>query len=287
LCTTEEYHRIHTSIMETFQWGPHGWKSIHTILQGLENDETGRVPQDKSRGAATFFNAMRFLLPCPACKKHYSGGLDKNPVEPVLDFSQTAVQWGYDLHNRVNKGTGKTSTVELAKIQSKHAKFAADPDQWGPSMWEFLHAMTFAYSNNPSEEEQTAAVDLFESLKHVLPDQLSRENWEVLMSDMPVQPNVHSKEALTRWLYNVHDVINSQEENARPSFEDISTKYTNWKPWEMQFKERIHDAKDQDLAWMQDTISGTIASRNSLRDTWRKRSVGWPSMDDRFSQYHQ
>ena len=47
---------------------------------------------------------------------------------------------------------------------------------WGPSMWHYLHTMSFNYPNNPTAREKRHYRDFILSLRHVLPCRYCREN---------------------------------------------------------------------------------------------------------------
>ena len=47
---------------------------------------------------------------------------------------------------------------------------------WGPSMWHFLHTMSFNYPVNPTEEDKTHYRDFVINLQYVLPCKYCRQN---------------------------------------------------------------------------------------------------------------
>ena len=49
---------------------------------------------------------------------------------------------------------------------------------WGPPLWHALHAITFNYPVNPSEEQKKEYFNFFNSLGGVLPCKYCRDNYK-------------------------------------------------------------------------------------------------------------
>lgn len=87
--------------MEPKIWGPPAWKFLHSItFQYPENPSD----IDKQR-YYTFFNSLKYVLPCPNCQEHYSKNFDSIPIK--LEKKEELIEWLIDIHNEVNKLTGK------------------------------------------------------------------------------------------------------------------------------------------------------------------------------------
>lgn len=69
--------------------------------------------------------SLRYSLPCPVCKKHFS---DYYAAHPISDYTRPAVRkWVFDLHQQVNDRHGKVypSTIEqLPEIYGKPFHFS-------------------------------------------------------------------------------------------------------------------------------------------------------------------
>jgi hypothetical protein len=76
---------------------------------------------------------------------------------------------------------------------------------WGPSGWRLLHSITFAYS--PSKDKG-AMRQFFELLPFVLPCKYCRSNLVSHYEKLPLEPALNSKESLTKWLYEIHGLVN-------------------------------------------------------------------------------
>lgn len=98
---------------------------------------------------------------------------------------------------------------------------------WGPSAWRFLHAITFAFPDNPSESEKEAAVALFESLRHLIPCGECCGHYCSELARDPVQPHVYSRSSLSKWLVALHNKVNARLGKPAYAYEDAAREYTS------------------------------------------------------------
>jgi hypothetical protein len=77
---------------------------------------------------------------------------------------------------------------------------------WGPSAWRFLHAVSFAYPDSPDEQQRQAAKDLFQSLRQLIPCGDCCGHYCTEIQSHP--PQVQSRDALSRWLVDLHNRVN-------------------------------------------------------------------------------
>ena len=89
-----------------------------------------------------------------------------------------------------------------------------DPKAWGTSAWKFLHAVTFAYPENPSTREQAAAEALFDSLRLLLPCDDCKTHFGEIIDTRAVDTS--SRQALSAWLVDAHNRVN--EKLGKPRF---------------------------------------------------------------------
>jgi len=86
-------------------WGPHGWKFIHMIALAYSTNPTAEQKQHYRE----FFTVLQYILPCSICANNYAKHFTKDlPFnDEVLANRDNLVKWTIDLHNLVNKETGK------------------------------------------------------------------------------------------------------------------------------------------------------------------------------------
>ena len=61
---------------------------------------------------------------------------------------------------------------------------------WGPSMWHYLHIMSFNYPVNPTSEDKKHYRDFVLNLKNVLPCKYCRMNLKTNFKQMPLTPKI-------------------------------------------------------------------------------------------------
>jgi hypothetical protein len=83
-------------------WGPHLWKFMHLFTLSYPNEPT----EDEKDTAYNFFTAIQTVLPCEKCRYNFKNHLE-TLTEEVLDSNENLVKWLFDIHNEVNKSTGK------------------------------------------------------------------------------------------------------------------------------------------------------------------------------------
>ena len=103
------------------------------------------------------------------------------------------------------------------------------PKIWGPKAWEFLHAISFGYSDNPSETEKENMLKFFMSLPYTLPCNICAGHCKKNLETNP--PRVDNKDSLSRWLVDFHNNVNDQtnKENGTNkrnySYDEVKEKY--------------------------------------------------------------
>jgi len=80
---------------------------------------------------------------------------------------------------------------------------------WGPSMWHYLHTMSFNYPANPTCEEKQHYRNFVLSLKNVLPCGKCRVNLCNNFKKLPLKmTNMANRETFSKYIYNLHELIN-------------------------------------------------------------------------------
>ena len=85
-------------------WGPHGWKFIHMIALAYPDNPTN----DNKKNYKNFFTGIQYILPCSICRDNYKKHLKDFPLtNKILNSRELLIKWTIDIHNMVNKETGK------------------------------------------------------------------------------------------------------------------------------------------------------------------------------------
>jgi hypothetical protein len=104
--------------METPQnniWGPHLWIILHSLAERIKGNSS-----EENRLWTGLLSSLRYSLPCPQCKKHYSDYYTANQVSSITDIRI----WLYNLHSQVNNRLDKpNSAIEQLSEYSKPFHF--------------------------------------------------------------------------------------------------------------------------------------------------------------------
>jgi len=84
-------------------WGPYGWKFMHYVSFGYPENPS---IQDK-KNYKNFYYSIQNILPCKRCQLHYQHNLKEYPIDNSLKDRESLIKWVIDIHNKVNKETGK------------------------------------------------------------------------------------------------------------------------------------------------------------------------------------
>jgi hypothetical protein len=80
---------------------------------------------------------------------------------------------------------------------------------WGPSMWHFLHTMSFNYPVKPSKEDKEHYREFILNLRNVLPCKYCRQNLKTNMKANPLTINdMENRDTFSRYIYKLHEIIN-------------------------------------------------------------------------------
>ena len=107
-------------------WGPYFWNAMHIATLGYPD-----IPNEADKAAAaSFFESLTRLIPCPICRNHYSEFLKSNP--PQVESRTTLVYWLFTIHNKVNQRLGK-SEISFSQFIT-HMRNLNPPVSSGPSL---------------------------------------------------------------------------------------------------------------------------------------------------------
>lgn len=112
--------------MQVNEWGPPGWKFLHTITFNYKPTEDNKIKYK------IFFDTLGSVLPCPYCCTSFSVYAKAIPIQEYLDSTQGLTYWLYVIHNLVNQKVCKPLSpfkdvvIEYEKIRAKCGKITAE-----------------------------------------------------------------------------------------------------------------------------------------------------------------
>lgn len=102
---------------------------------------------------------------------------------------------------------------------------------WGPSMWHYLHTMSFNYPIHPTEADKTHYRDFILNLENVLPCGKCRKNLKKNFKKLPLEmKDMESRDTFSRYIYNLHEVINKMlRKKPGLTYEDVRERYEHFR----------------------------------------------------------
>lgn len=83
------------------------------------------------------------------------------------------------------------------------------PKIWGPYGWNFLHLVTIAYPENPTEDDKMKYYNYFYCLQYVLPCAKCQYNMSQHLKKYPLNDEVlSSRTNLVKWGIDLHNIVN-------------------------------------------------------------------------------
>jgi len=102
-------------------WGPALWMILHSTAERIGTKYLHQLPQEEIRLWTTLLNSLKYSLPCPHCKKHYTSYLATNPI--MNPFTKDNIRnWLFQLHNQVNERTGKNNKFIIEQLSELYDK---------------------------------------------------------------------------------------------------------------------------------------------------------------------
>lgn len=115
----------------------------------------------------------------------------------------------------------------MSEPEQQFPPMGMGPSVWGPIFWTMMHITTLGYPDAPTEQERQAAIDFFESLRYTIPCPICKQHYSDNLTEHPVREAIGSKQALIRWLFNIHNKVNQQLKKPQLSWTDFVRQMTN------------------------------------------------------------
>ena len=102
---------------------------------------------------------------------------------------------------------------------------------WGPSLWHFLHAMSFNYPVKPTQKDKKNYKKFYKQLHHVLPCGKCRQNFKKNLKKKPLTlKNLKNRETFSRWVFDIHELINKMlNKRSNLTYKQIRTRYEHFR----------------------------------------------------------
>uniref|UniRef100_A0A6C0EUX4 thiol oxidase n=1 Tax=viral metagenome TaxID=1070528 RepID=A0A6C0EUX4_9ZZZZ len=102
---------------------------------------------------------------------------------------------------------------------------------WGPSIWHFLHTMSFNYPNEPSKIDKTYYRDFILKLEHVLPCKYCRINLKKNFKILPLKiEHMKNRLSFSKYIYGLHEHVNKMlKKKSGLSYDDVRERYEHFR----------------------------------------------------------
>ena len=116
---------------------------------------------------------------------------------------------------------------------------------WGPSMWHYLHTMSFNYPIHPSTDDKKYYRDFILSLQHVLPCKYCRINLTKNFKAFPLRAeDMKNRESFSRYVYKLHELVNKMlKKKSGLSYCDVRERYEHFRARCTSEKPKLFDIK--------------------------------------------
>lgn len=116
---------------------------------------------------------------------------------------------------------------------------------WGPSMWHYLHTMSFNYPVCPTKEEKEHYKNFILNLQYVLPCKYCRQNLTNNLKAHPLKEcHLKNRGTFSRFVYNLHETVNKMlGKKSGLSYCDVRERYEHFRSRCVTEKPKIFNFK--------------------------------------------
>jgi len=102
---------------------------------------------------------------------------------------------------------------------------------WGPSIWHFLHTMSFNYPNEPTKDQKKYYRNFILTLEHILPCKYCRINLKNNLKLLPLKfEHMKNRYTYSKYIYDLHEHINKMlKKISGLSYNDVRERYEHFR----------------------------------------------------------
>lgn len=102
---------------------------------------------------------------------------------------------------------------------------AGSIDSWGPALWRFLHASSFAFPDVPSAIRRRQMHEFLSNVGSVLPCKTCRDHYNEYVAEHLNWEVTASRGVLAEWVVELHNSVNQRVGKRRWTVEEVRTHY--------------------------------------------------------------
>ena len=136
-------------------------------------------------------------------------------------------------HQSINNKSKETTSKSKRVFSKKH--YTRDDGMlttvWGPSMWHYLHILSFNYPVKPTKENKEKYKEFILNLQYTLPCKYCRIN---LTNNFKVHPlkscHLVDRDSFSRYIYKLHEIVNKMlKKKSNLSYCDVRERYEHFR----------------------------------------------------------
>jgi hypothetical protein len=102
---------------------------------------------------------------------------------------------------------------------------------WGPTMWHYLHIMSFNYPLQPSKHDKKNYKQFILLLSNILPCKYCRINLKKNLKTLPLTQNyLKNRGSFSLYVYKLHELINNMlNKKSKLTYNDVRERYEHFR----------------------------------------------------------
>jgi hypothetical protein len=133
-------------------------------------------------------------------------------------------------------------TIKKRKSRKNKTKKVYDKDDfssgdgmltsvWGPSLWHYLHTMSFNYPIKPTKQDKKHYRKFVMNLRNVLPCKYCRMNLRKNLKDLPLKDkDLKNRHTFSLWMFRLHEHINKMlGKKSGLTFKQVRERYEHFR----------------------------------------------------------
>ncbi len=183
---------------------------------------------------------------------------------------------GANKSNKINKTLKRSKTKRIFKKKDYYSGDGMLTAVWGPSMWHYLHTMSFNYPVKPSPADKKYYKDFMLNLQHVLPCKYCRQNLTNNYKLYPLKASdLEGRENFSRYVYHLHEMVNKLlKKKSGLSYCDVRERYEHFRSRCTDEKPKVFDMKAEKKALAGLAPADQNRTRKNVKDNKKKGEKG-------------
>ena len=102
---------------------------------------------------------------------------------------------------------------------------------WGPSLWHYLHTMSFNYPVKPTKNDKKYYMEFIKNLLYTLPCKYCRINLRNNFKSKPLKVcHMKNRNTFSRYVYDLHETVNKMlKKKSGLSYCDVRDRYEHFR----------------------------------------------------------